>query len=142
MVTHDPLARRIAAIAADRRSGASSLCRRAVSVLLDAHEAGGTAVRRTALALCVAQPAMAPVWQAAALALGDDAPAALASLTRRVTRAPTAIAGVLADLLSPEAADHLTVVTVSSSAVVRACLDRLASRTHLAVVCGEGRPRL
>ena len=67
----DPaLAVRVRAVADDHLSGASRLTQVAMEILLDAHRVGdGDAA---ACALCAAQPAMASVWNAAAVAVGAD----------------------------------------------------------------------
>src|SRR4051794_19384709 len=70
MPSIDPdLARRIEAIAADRQSGATELSRQAREVLTLALARNCTI--DAAAALCRAQPAMAPIWNAAIFAIGD-----------------------------------------------------------------------
>ena len=84
----ETLARRVAGIEADHTSGASALALQAVDVLDDALGFGRSAVERTGRALCRAQPTMAPIWNAAALALGANGRASLQRLRVRMLRAP------------------------------------------------------
>ena len=62
----------------------------------------------------------------------------------RLARAPSVIARLFSDLLLTGRAERgsasLTLATVSASGTVRACLDQVARRTALRVICGEGRP--
>ena len=117
-----------------------------MEILLDAHRVG--AVDAAACALCAAQPAMASVWNAAAVAVGADGLCRLQRLNQQVRRAPRVLARVLTDLLltRDEAARALSaplvVATVSASASVRVCLEALSERTRLEVICTEARPLL
>lgn len=137
--------RAIAAIAADHEAGASALALQAIDVLAAAHRHGPAIVRASARALCRAQPAMAPIWQAAGLALGDAEPDALDRFREQVARAPVAIARFAVDLLElgvPDRPDRpLRITTCSASRAVLACLQSLAARRSVVVACAEGRPR-
>jgi len=143
----DPaLAVRVRAVADDHLSGASRLTQVAMEILLDAHRVGdGDAA---ACALCAAQPAMASVWNAAAVAVGADGLRRLQRLNQQVRRSPRALARVLTDLLLTRGegprvlAAPLVVATVSASASVRVCLEALSERTRLEVICTEARPLL
>ncbi len=138
------LAARVAALGADNRSGASSLAVAAVGILRDALAEGPAAAASAAVALCAAQAAMAPVWNAAALALRRDGGAALDRFARRIERAPAAVARVAADALlaGRGPGQPFAVGTVSASGTVRACLGELSRRCRLHVLCAEGRPLL
>ena len=134
------------AVADDHLSGASTLTRVAVEILIDAHRAGTGTVDAAARALCAAQPAMASVWNAAAVAVGVDGLRRLQRLDQQVRRAPRVVARVLTDLLLTRSkrpsgpSDPLVVVTVSASASVRSCLEALSERIRLRVICTEARP--
>ena len=136
------LADRVSMLAADTRSGASALAADAIQILKDVHHASPTSVDSVAAALCAAQPSMAPIWNAAAVALMPDGEAALVRYAQRVQRAPTAVARVAADLflagIPPDRS--FSVATVSASGSVRRCLSALARRCRLEVLCAEGRP--
>ena len=139
------LAARVQAIADDHLSGASTLLRQAVAVLVDAAPFGAGTVDTVARALCAAQPAMAPLWNAAALAVGVDGVDAVRRLAAQVQRAPRALARVFAELLagtrSPRSGDRpIAIATISASESVRLCLEALDRSTDLHVVCTEARP--
>ena len=144
MTLEEKLVQRVAAIESDHVSGASTLAGQAVDVLYEALGLGPSVVERIGGALCRAQPAMAPIWNATALALGSDGEKSLGLLRSRMTRAPESMAKVLSRLLLPEpAAAHrptLSLATVSQSGSVRACLTALADVADLRVICAEGRP--
>ena len=144
MTSEEKLARRVAAIESDHVSGASTLAGQAVDVLYEALGLGHSAVERIGRALCRAQPAMAPIWNATALALGPDGEESLRRLRSRMARAPESMAKVLSRLLLPEpvAAPRptLSLATVSHSGSVMACLTALADIAELRVICAEGRP--
>jgi translation initiation factor 2B subunit (eIF-2B alpha/beta/delta family) len=133
----------IAAVAADRTSGATALVCQAIEILR------GVATDRQALEaaareVCRAQPAMAGMRTAAALALaGADPARVLEDFGRRVARAPATIARVAAPLLTlGKGSAPLRVVTCSRSAAVHATLLALAPATELMVACSESRPGL
>ena len=142
------LAARVQAIADDHVSGASTLTRLAIAVLLDASRFGATAVDTVACRLCGAQPAMAPLWNAAALAVGEDGADAVQRLAAQVERAPRALARVFVDLMltgwrrSRSEKEPLAVATISASESVRLCLEALARSAPLQVISAEGRPLL
>ena len=139
----DALNRRIAALASDRASGASEILDEVVAIL---HEAlrSGVPLAPVARALCRAQPAMAPVWNAAleALAPDGDGRARLDRFAQRVARASTAVVRVGATFLLDEDDGPLRVVTVSFSRSVALLLEAVAARREVQVFCGEGRPAL
>ena len=136
------LADRVSTLGADTRSGASALAADAIQILKDAHQASLRTVSSVATALCAAQPSMAPIWNAAAVALMSDGEAALVRYALRVQRAPAALARVAADLLlsGVPPSQSFSVATVSASGSVRHCLSALARRCRLDVLCAEGRP--
>ena len=136
---------RVAAIAADHRSGASTLTPKAIQILIDAHRMDTDTVDAVAAALCTAQPAMASVWNAAAVAVGDGGLDAIQRLATQVQRAPEALSRLLTDLLLTRACPRdvsgpLVVATVSASESVRVCLEALCAQTELRVICAEARP--
>ena len=136
---------RVQAIADDHLSGASTLTRRAMAVLIDARRFGLTAVDTVACRLCAAQPAMAPLWNAAALAVGEEGEAAVQRLAAQIDRAPRALARVFVHLMLTgrrRERERLAVATISSSESVRLCLESLARSTSLQVISAEGRPLL
>ena len=139
------LAARVQTIADDHLSGASTLTRLAIAVLIDARVLGAMAVETVACRLCKAQPAMAPLWNAAALAVGEDGDDAVQRLAAQVDRAPRALARVFVDLMLTgrrRQRESLAVATISSSESVRLCLEALARSTSLQVISAEGRPLL
>ena len=143
----DPaLAARVDVVAADHLSGASSLTHVAMEILIDALRAGAGTVDAAACALCAAQPTMASVWNAAAVAVGPSGLDRLQRLDQQVRRAPPILARVLTDLLLTRSERQyaesrtLVVATVSASASVRVCLEALSERTSLHVICTEARP--
>ncbi|MDE3155482.1 MAG: hypothetical protein KGN76_10295 [Acidobacteriota bacterium] len=138
----------VAALAADRESGASTLLARAVVVLQQARAAGGGALERLAPRVARTQPAMAPMWLAAGLALADaqDAGDRLDRFVRQAGRALEAVARLAADLVEAErpggAEMERRVVTCSFSQSVLGACRTLAARRPLVVACAEGRPAL
>ena len=136
------LARRVAAVAAESRAGASALLRRAVPILQAAQREDQAVLESVALALCAAQSSMASLWNAVALALRQDDGVGLSRYAERARRSP-AILGrfAVAVLTSGDApATPLAVATVSASGSVRQCLQELSRRCELHVVCAESRP--
>lgn len=133
------LEKRIAAIAADRQSGASELLSEAIDLLRHALAAGDD-VRAVGEGLRTAQPSMAPLWNAAHAAEQGS----LERFARRVARSPEAIARFASDLLetglSPSAS--VRVVTLSYSSTVARTLEAIARRRPLQVACTEARPAL
>jgi translation initiation factor 2B subunit (eIF-2B alpha/beta/delta family) len=138
------LAARVAAIGADNQSGATAIAAEAVLVLQEARLVDVSVVPVVATALCKAQPAMASVWNAAALSLRSDGEEALSRFGGLLRRAPDALARVAVELLLAGREDGQTfsVVTVSASGSVRECLLLLSRRCRLRVLCAEGRPLL
>lgn len=140
---NDTLRAEIAAIAADSSSGATAILERALGVLRAAaddrqllHEVGE--------ALCRAQPSMAALRVAAALARrGPDARAAIEAFAVRTARAPQIIARHAADLLRlRRATGPLRIVTYSRSSVVEQAIKAAAAEFPVEVACAEGRPAL
>lgn len=129
-------------IAADSRSSATELLSRGLQLLRAAAEAGGDALPQVANELARAQPAMAGLRTAAALALGAANPlAAIDEFAARVERTPAQIARHAVNLLALRATTGpLRIVTVSKSRPVEETI-RLAAREHpLLVSCAESRP--
>jgi ribose 1,5-bisphosphate isomerase len=133
------LGRRIAGLAADRESGASTILVEAIAVLRDALSSG-EAIVPIARAVCRAQPSMAPLWNAALAACASDGPGRLAQFARRVDRAPQAIARFAAECV--KGAGRLNVVTISSSGSVVHALTAARQIASLTVACSESRPAL
>lgn len=132
----------VARVAADRISGATALTLRGIEILRRV-TGDRAALEAAAQGLCRAQPSMAGMRTAAALALGRDGEAALARLAERVARSAAAIgrvAGAVLGLRQGEAT--LRVVTYSRSAAVEAALLSLAASTDLVVACSESLPGL
>ncbi|HEV3483946.1 MAG TPA: hypothetical protein VG106_00960, partial [Vicinamibacterales bacterium] len=139
---NDAVRAEIAAIAADSRSGATAILSRAVGVLR-AVAADRAALEEVARELCRAQPSMAGLHVAAALALRGPAFAALDGFEARTARAPRLIARFAADLLKLRSgAGALRVVTVSRSHAVEQVLLALARDVSIEVCCAESRPAL
>ena len=126
----------------DSISGASDLTLRAIDILEEVLRTDPSAVESVAVSLCRAQPAMASVWNAAAVALGMDAAVSIYRFRRVVNRAPDALARVSEEvlLLGCESKDRFSVLTISSSGSVYSCLSRLAKSCRLSVICAESRP--
>lgn len=136
------LAARVATIGSNNRSGAAAIATDAVGILEDAIRADASVVPAVATALCAAQPAMASVWNAAALAIRPDSSEALSRYGQLLGRSPAAIARVAVGVLlaGHETRQPFSVVTVSASASVLECLLLLARKCRLRVLCAEGRP--
>ena len=132
------------ALAADRESGASALVARAVSLLAQARGEGREVLDRAAALVCRAQPAMAPLWNAAGLALADaaDQGIRLERFAQQSGRALEAIARLAADLVEDNGGGERRLATCSSSGSVLAACQALAARGPLRVACAEGRPAL
>jgi translation initiation factor 2B subunit (eIF-2B alpha/beta/delta family) len=146
----------VAALARDRKAGATELARRAARWLRVAARDDGKAlarwqqeVRRAAVAVAAAQPAMASVLTVADLACraAEGAPTAAvgaravrAALDRYLARQPGALARAARRLPGrlPRAATCLT--RSASEAVFRALLAARARGRLAAVVVGESRP--
>jgi translation initiation factor 2B subunit (eIF-2B alpha/beta/delta family) len=134
--------REIKAIGADSRSSATELLGRGLQLLRAAAGEGQDQLGPVANELCRAQPAMAGLRTAAALALGASDPvAALDEFAERVERAPTAIARHAIGLLGlRRKSGPLHVVTCSKSRPVEATLRLAAEQHELLVSCAESRP--
>jgi translation initiation factor 2B subunit (eIF-2B alpha/beta/delta family) len=132
------LADQVAAIAADRQSGASALTRAAYGILEESFAHHCTL--EVAVGLCRAQPAMASIWNAALFALS-----ARGSMERweqkrlRAARADRALERVAVASLS-EGATKLHVVTCSMSGTVLRILRGLHAQLQVDVSCSESRP--
>ena len=136
------LRREIRAIASDARSSATELLGRGLQLLRAAAEAGPDPLAAAANELVRAQPAMAGLRTAAALALGATDPlAALDEFAARMERAPSQVARhALGLLILRSRTGPLHIVTCSKSRPVEEAI-RLAAREHALVVsCAEGRP--
>lgn len=144
----DPLIlARLGAITSDRTSGAMTLGRRAIRLLLDVSQETKTAVDTVAVALCLGQPAMAPVWNAAAVAVGSGGVDGLKILYGKADRAPQSLSRVFRELvmsskLETDIAVPLVFATVSASNSVRICFEALSERATIRAICAEGRPRM
>jgi translation initiation factor 2B subunit (eIF-2B alpha/beta/delta family) len=132
----------IDALARDAESGASELVERAVGILEHASGLGHDSVVEAARGVCYAQPAMAPMWNAAMAALADaGAPGTFARFTARLRRSPAALRRVAVEEFAPEASQPLRIVTCSYSGSVLSVLADLVQSCELTVACAEGRPR-
>jgi translation initiation factor 2B subunit (eIF-2B alpha/beta/delta family) len=130
----DTLAHRLRAFGDNHLSGALSLTAEALGILREVLDR--EALPAVARALCEAQPAMAPVWNAALAALAGHA--RFEAFEARLERAPAALIRVALrelDLIRP-----LRVVTYSGSGSVMRVLESLATRGAVHVSVGEGRP--
>lgn len=127
---------RIAALAADRVSGASAILDRAIEILREAL-AGGADLTETARALVRAQPSMAPVWNAALAALAG--PERFEAFAARVQRAPAALTRTALDVFT---GPPRHIVTLSYSGSVAAVLEALVRRGPLQVTCSESAPAM
>lgn len=136
----DRLAREVAAIANDHRSGASALVRRALRVLRQASTTGPASLEWISLLLCRAQPSMGAVWNAVCEALGADDPVkAIDRFERETDLAAQAVTRVATTLLS--AGDGPSrLVSCSASGTVARVFVALGARRGLHVACAEGRP--
>ncbi len=129
-------------IAADSRSSATELLSRGLQLLRGAAGAGGDALPQVANELVRAQPAMAGLRTAAALALGSPDPAAaIDEFTERIERAPAQIARYTVNLLALRTTSGpLHIVTCSKSRPVEETIRLAASEHELLVSCAESRP--
>lgn len=138
------IANALSTLGSDRRSGATTLTSLAISILRDARRHGLGELRDVARGVCRAQPCMASLWNAAAVALASpDDENALERFAEQAARAPGQIGRLVADLVSlraPGTARGHRIVTCSASGTVRACLRAVAAAGDLTVVCAEGRP--
>lgn len=136
------LRRRIAEIGADRESGAAALLDRAISVLRDALAAQAPLIE-AARALCLAQPTMAPMWNAALEAIAAQRnPERFEHFAQRVARAPSALARFGADLLGGEETGAIHLVTISNSRSVGTVVEAVHRRRSVRLSCSESRPAL
>jgi hypothetical protein len=137
----DELFASIAALAADRNSGASSLAAGALHLLM-----GDDAQRelvRAAAAVCRAQPTMAAVWNVALAALVDrEQPGTLDRFRARLGRAPAALERYALGVLVPDPVRDVRVATLSASGTVLATVRALTRQVKVHISCGEGRPVL
>src|SRR5687767_7285621 len=134
--------REIRAIAADARSSATELLSRGLDILRRAAEAGHDTLAEAATELVRAQPAMAGLRTAGAIAVGArDAAAAIEEFAARVERAPAQIARHAVNLVAlRRSSGPLHLVTCSKSRPVEETI-RLAAREYdLLVSCSESRP--
>ncbi len=141
----------LAALAADRESGASEILARAITVLREALADPAATVPLIAGRICATQPGMAPLWNAGATAVAareSADPERFERFAARVHRAPDALARFALERLCPDSITAepgprlapLRVVTVSNSGSVGGVLEVLAQRVTLRVACAEGRP--
>jgi len=134
--------REIRAIAADSRSSATDVLSRGVDVLRAAATAGADALAEVANELVRAQPAMAGLRTAAALAVrAKDPAAAIDDFATRVERAPAQIARHAVGVLALRArSGPLRIVTYSRSRPVEEAIRLAASQQDVLVSCAEARP--
>lgn len=135
--------REIKSITADAKSSATELLSRGLALLRAAAADGGDALAEVANELCRAQPAMAGLRTASALALGaENAAAAIDEFAARVERAPAAIARYALDLLPSKRKKRgpLHVVTCSKSRPVEMTIRKAAEQRELLISCAESRP--
>lgn len=134
--------REIRAVAADGRSSATELLSRGLAILRTAAEAGRDPLAEAANELVRAQPAMAGLRTAGAIALGaPDAVAAIDEFMVRVERAPAEIARHAVNLVALRTGSGpLHLVTCSKSRPVEETIRLAASEHDLLVSCAESRP--
>ena len=133
---------RITEIATDRVSGAATLLDRAIVILRDALAAGAPVVP-IARAVCLAQPTMAPMWNAALEAVAARRnPERFERFAQRVARAASSLARFGADLLAGDETAPLHLVTLSNSRSVAAVLEAVHHRRPVRLSCTESRPAL
>lgn len=138
---NETLREAIDTLARDHESGASELVARAIGILQRAGEEGRASLLEAARGVCYAQPAMAPMWNAAIAALAEaGAPGTFAAFTHRLQRSPAALRRVALEELTPAASQPLRIVTCSFSGSVLGVLAELAGSCRLTVACAEGRP--
>ena len=133
---------RIAAIAADRTSGATALVLQGIAVLRGVAD-DAALLPAVARALCLAQPSMAGFRTAAAFAVAEPHPAgALEALERRLQRTAAAVVRAAVPLLRLRRSDAgpLRLVTNSRSALVEAALSAVASVERTRICCAESLP--
>ena len=131
----------------DGRSSASEILLQVLSVLREARKLGETELTVVGRELCLAQPCMASVWNAVAIALGSPgAKETFSVFEQRVLRAPPILARFTAETLLTGFGERdqgsLRVVTCSSSGSVLRCLKDIALQRQVRVACAEGRPLL
>lgn len=136
------LRREIRSISADAKSSATELLSRSLQILRSAAAGGPDPLAEVATELCRAQPAMAGLRTAAALAHGAADPvAALDEFATRIERAPAQIARHALGLLKLRTSDGpLHLVTISKSRPVEMTLRLAAAEHDVLVSCAESRP--
>jgi len=133
--------RRIEQFRANRTSGASELAAQAIDILFAARRANAD-MTHVAESICMAQPMMAPVWNAAAAALSDD-PDQLNQFAERLRRAPAALSRFAAAQFADDNSRRpLRVVTISRSSSVLISLHAIRAIRPLEVSCSESRPAM
>jgi translation initiation factor 2B subunit (eIF-2B alpha/beta/delta family) len=128
---------RIAALAADRESGASKIVERAIGILRDGFSADAD-IQGIARAVVRAQPSMAPVWNAALAAVASRE--GLEAFAQRTAAAPTALTRTALDLFADRAPGHI--VTISYSGSVAGVIEALHRVRPLRVTCSESGPAM
>jgi translation initiation factor 2B subunit (eIF-2B alpha/beta/delta family) len=132
---------RLAALAANRTAGAAELLAEALDILFAARAAHAD-MREIACAVREAQPAMAPLWNAAAAATSGD-PERLNQFAERVRRAPATLARyAAAHFTDDDPTRPLRVVTISFSSSVVVVLEAIRGIRPLSVSCSESHPAL
>lgn len=136
------LRREIRGIAADSKSSATELLSRSLQILRTAAADGGDRLAEVATELCRAQPAMAGLRTAAALAHGAKDPvAAIDEFAARIERAASQIARHALGLVTLRATEGpLHLVTTSKSRPVEETIRLVAAEHDVLVSCAEGRP--
>jgi translation initiation factor eIF-2B subunit delta len=136
----EELTRRIEMLRADRTAGASGVVVKAMAILSDARRLKQD-LPTVARAVCLAQPTMAPIWNAAIAAISAD-PDALYRFAERIRRAPATLARYVTAHFSGDSGRPLRVVTLSNSSSVVTALEAVRAMRPLHVSCAEGRPAL
>lgn len=136
-------------VAADRRSGAAALARRAARAVVAWAAAPDSrrrpALRRLTQLILNAQPAMAPLLRLAnvlwLVAEAGGGPAEIAEAARAFARRLAAGTAAVAAAALPLVPRRGLVVTLSRSGAVLTALERAAAAgRRFAVLCSEGRP--
>ena len=130
-------------IASNRTAGASELLSDLLPLLDEALAAGRETTLAVARVVCMGQPAMAPLWNACALAARDlVTPGTFARGRAEFERAPRALvraaSAALCDALAGGGARQL--LTLSYSSAVSHTLQAVGVEGDLEVVCAESLP--
>jgi translation initiation factor 2B subunit (eIF-2B alpha/beta/delta family) len=143
MFTAAELESRVAKVAADRESGASTILDEVIVILRTALESAAP-VEAVARALCRAQPGMAPVWNAALEAIAAQrSPGRFDRFVQRVARSRAALTRVAVAALAGDAPGvPLRLVTLSFSGTVARTIEAVQRIRPVHLSCSESRPAL